>query len=310
MNNKSVPDLALLEALTVLVSECSVTRAAARLGLSQPATSHVLARLRLLLGDPLLVRSGHRLVPTERALALLPEAVELVNRARQLVASPRAFAPSTSDACFRVNASAFAGSLLAARTMKACATLAPAARLEFRIRTPDVSLGELEQGGVDFQLGWWAEPPNHLRHRALLSEELVVLAARGHAFAHRPDADNFFSARHARVDGDGSSHSNRVIDEAAVARNVQVRVGFVAPHAYAMAEAVSCCDLIGVASRRLSQDLAERYELELHRLPFEVAPFRVSLYWHQRTDQWPSHKWFRTVLARSARFKNPERSII
>jgi DNA-binding transcriptional LysR family regulator len=303
MNERALPDLRLLQAFTVLVAERSVTRAAQRLDLSQPAASHCLSRLRTLFGDPLLVRSGNQLVPTERAEALLPEIAALIAAAGRLTMAPEPFDPAVSQAHFRVFASAFAGSLLAPAAMALCEARAPGVHIAFQLRTSQASVDELERGTADFQLGWWEQPPSQLRRRALMSEELMVLCASGHPLAASPDIEPFLASRHARVDGDGSSFSNRVVDAEAARRGRSVTVGFLAPHAAAMAEAIARTQLVGVVSRRLGSALATQFGLVLKPLPFAAPKLRVALYWHHRTHDWPSHRWFRQLIAESLRFK-------
>lgn len=298
-----LPDLGALEALVALLEEGSVTRAAQRLGLSQPATSHCLARLRRFFGDPLLIRSGNCLIATDRAQTLRPEIEALLRAARALTMVPQSFDPATSTANFRIIASAFAGSLIAPVAMAHCERRAPGVSLAFHVRTSQASIDELERGTADFQLGWWEEPPSELRRRALISEELVVLSAQAHPFARTAAAEDFFGSRHARVDGDGSSFSNRVVDAEAASRGMSVPVAFLAPHAAAMAEAIALTSLIGVVSRRLGTSLARQFDLVLHDLPFAAPRLRIALYWHHRTHDWPSHRWFRTLVSESLRFK-------
>src|SRR3954466_4034617 len=151
-------DLNLLTALDALLEEHSVTGAAARLHLSEPAMSRTLSRIRTALRDPVLVRSGRRMVPTPRAVAIRGEVHDLVHRAQAVFAPPGAPDLSTLDRTFTLLASDLAASV-AAPLIARMAAEAPGVRLRFLGESPQTDTAALRSGDVDLDIGVVADPP-------------------------------------------------------------------------------------------------------------------------------------------------------
>jgi len=297
-----LPDLQLLEAFTVLVDEGSVTRAAHRLGLSQPATSHCLARLRRTFDDPLLVRSNGRLMPTQRAMELVPEVAALLAGARRLAAAHEPFDPAASRLTMRLLAPAYIGSLLSVPLAVHLDRQAPGIAVDFIGTGADGGGDRLGSGEADFQLGWWEQPPPQLQSRSLFSEEIVCMTSgRDARFRDGIDLDAFLAARHGRIHQVDKSFTTNTVDRAVEEMGARLSVVLHAPNPFVLAAAVAETSLVATISRRLAARLAALFDIRILPLPFEAPKLRVALYWHQRTHAQASHRWFRSVIAGVAR---------
>ena len=179
MSAKSV-DLHLLPHFDALVRTANVSRAADLLGISQPAMSGALGRLRELLGDPILIRSGHAMVLTQRALELHGALAPLLEQWLEATEPFRSFAPDASTRTFSLVASDYVQFLLLPRLAAALEHTAPRARLKVLPVNPIKTLEMLESGHVEFVIGHVDNPPDSLRSRPLYEEAAVCLVRRDH----------------------------------------------------------------------------------------------------------------------------------
>ena len=180
-------ELYLIRVLKTLINERSVSRAAMRLQSSQPAVSAQLKRLRALTGDPLLVRSGNNMAPTETALRLLEPATRLLQDADRLF-SPRAhqrgFDPASSSSVFRIAASDYLDPLFLPELVAHLKHVAPAVRLELLPLSGEFDYRRgLAAAEVDLVIGNWLKPPEELHLGKLMSDEVVCLVAEDHPVA-------------------------------------------------------------------------------------------------------------------------------
>ena len=180
-------ELFLVRVLKTLITERSVSRAAMRLQSTQPAVSAQLKRLRALTGDPLLVRTGNSMAPTQTALRLLEPAERLLQDAERLF-SPRArqrsFDPGTSSAMFRIAASDYLDPLFLPELVAHLQRCAPQARLELLPLSEEFDYRRsLAAGEVDLVIGNWLTPPGELHLGRLMSDEIVCLVAEDHPAA-------------------------------------------------------------------------------------------------------------------------------
>ncbi len=284
------PDLNLLVALDVLLSEKSVARAARRLQLSPSAMSRTLARLRETTGDALLVRAGRGLVPTPRALALAETVGGLVRDAEamlrpveglDLLRLERTFTLRTREG-FVENF----GAELVSRVMVA----APGVRLRFLAKA-DKESGPLRDGSVDLETGV-VEPVigPEVRAQRLFEDRYVGVVRAGHPLGEgRVSSRAYGAGAHVHVVLQGSEQAP--IDDwlapAGVRRNIVSEVsGFAAALALARAS-----DLIATVPKRHTEAL--RTGMLAFTLPVELPRFTVSLLWHPRSDGDAAHRWLR-----------------
>ncbi len=287
------PDFNLLVTLEAVLTEESVAGAAKRLRLSPSAMSRALARLREVLGDPILVRAGRDLVPTPRAIELRERVSHLVQEAeavlrpaeelniRQLV---RTFTLRTREG-FVEN---FGPALLARVGQEA-----PGVRLSF-VQKPNKDSTELREGAVDLETGVVAKDTGpEVRARALFRDRFVGVVAAGHPLLHgKITADRYAGGRHVIVSLRGIDKG--LIDEAleplGLERDVVTIVGSFAA-ALALARGT---DLIATVPERQTGILREG--MYSFPLPFPTPEITVSLLWHPRLDADPAHRWLRNLV--------------
>lgn len=274
-------DLNLLVTLDALLETSSVTRAATRLGVGQPATSHALGRLRDLFGDPLLVRAGRGMALTPRARALQAPLRRWLGQGRRLVAEGGLVDPRTTERAFVVRAP----DLLAPLIPQIASTVereAPRARLVFEARRTDDEVA-LAEGRADLLLGPAPSTGSSLVQRGVGQLRFCVLARRGHpALSRARQLGKKAWARHPHVQVRTGHGGESVVAAALAKAGHERRVGLVVPSFLAALVAVSQTDAFFTAPRELTRSLCEPLDLVQLAPPLALPPVRVSALWHER----------------------------
>ena len=291
-------DLNLLLALDALLAERHVTRAAARLGLSQSAASHALARLRDLLDDPLLVRGPRgAMLPTPRALVLTP----LVERALVEVAAvlrpPEVFDPRTSRRTLRIGAGDYAELVLLPALFARMAEQAPGIDLFVRTVPDDIPAG-LAAGDVDLALAPIRPQDTSAAcyQRLLFDETFVCAVRRGHpATRQRLTLDRFCAMDHLLIAPRGTPGG--YVDDALTARGRTRRVALAVPHFLIVPHVIARTDLIVTLASRIAAAFAESHGLATLRPPVDVPGFAIHMIWHERAHGDAAQRWLRDQLA-------------
>ncbi len=290
-----MPDLKLLRCFEMLMAERSVSRAAARLNLSQPAMSYALARLRALFDDALLLRSKGDMLPTERALELEAEVRKLIESTERLISRPSTFDPANARARFSIMAAEPVQYLLATPLIEQLGK-APGIDVEFISSDRQRAQGMLERGEIDFRLGWWPNPAPMLRYKALFRDRLVCLARKGHPeIRGRITVEQFLATPHVRDRAPGVT-SEQTVDNAVSSLRRTLRVALRIRGIYSLSHVVSRSDLIASVPESLARRLVKDYPLQLLPLPLAIPEIRIALYWHERTHNQTSHRWFRQLF--------------
>lgn len=292
-------DLNLLKALDALLAGPGVSGAAQRLGLSQPATSAALARLRKALGDPLLVRRGNTMVRTARAEELGPRVSALLDEIARTFAPPDAFDPATSTRRVRVLANDYATLVVLTPLAARLRERAPGMVLEilpfdrrfderFAAREADLAVGDR-----DSLRGY--------RHaQVLFTEHYLSLVRAGHPRLGRGRValDAFLAEDHALVSSRGRVPG--VVDRPLAALGRSRRVVLTFPHFLVAPAVVARTDLVMTVPACIAHSFAESYALRLFEPPVEAAPFDVAFAWPARTAADPAMQWLRRQLEDTA----------
>jgi DNA-binding transcriptional LysR family regulator len=298
MDIRSV-DLNLLVALDALLGERNVTRAAARLSLSQSAMSAALARLRALFGDPLLLRTAGGMLPTSKGLELAAPVRQLVADVGRLVQQAGAFDPASARVTFTIAASDYVEYAILPRLVDYLEANAPLAR--FAVRAMDFgAIGrQLEAGEVDLGILGAGFAPPHARSRPLFLERFVCVVRRDHPrIRDGLTLDEFCALDHLLVQPSGSGFTAQTDDAlAAIGRRRQVRLSV--PHFLLVPEILMRSDMIVVLPERLARGYRDRFRI--FELPLEMAPFTIVEVWHERTHRDPALVWLRQALAELTR---------
>lgn len=294
-------DLNLLVALDALLAERSVTRAARRLRLSQPAVSHALGRLRDLIGDPLLVRSGAQMMLTPRAEALVGRVHTALDAVAAAIESPRSFDPARETRPFKLAGADFAQVGLVPGLCARLAAEAPGIDLLVHPTTEDLH-GLVARGEIDLALGpiRFTGLPASLQETALFEERFVCIVREGHPLARgRLTLERFAEARHAMIAPRGTAGG--VVDDLLARQGLTRRVAARLPHFLVAPHVVASTDLI----LTLPERIARLYETELPIVilspPIEIPGFTVNMVWHERTQADPAQVWIRKVLREVAK---------
>ncbi|MBH3405454.1 LysR family transcriptional regulator [Pseudomonas glycinae] len=279
MNDLRRIDLNLLVILDALLSEQHVTRAAERLHLSQPAVSHALARLRDLLGDPLLVRAGSGLVPTARALELAAPLAETLAQVQSLLA-PNTFDPTSARRTFRLAMSDYGAALILPGLIRTLRAEAPGIDLQISHASREGMVEGLLNGDIDLAAGVLPELPGELRSTPLFEERYVCLLDRESLPAGGVlDLPTYLSRPHVLLEMRGSGTPE--IERTLTALRERRRVAISLPHWSVAPRFISGTDLIlTVASRALKE--VDDQSLIVLPPPFEIAPFTFVSAWHKR----------------------------
>jgi DNA-binding transcriptional LysR family regulator len=291
------PGLDLLRCFAVLHHERHLSRAAMRVGLSQPAMSRVLGRLRDAFGDPLFVRTPRGMLPTARADELAPRVHAVLDAAEALV-RPAAFDPATLARTFTIGTADFFDAMLIPRLIDQLA-VAPGVRVHTRPIDDDVS-DALGSGRLDLTIGVREAAPSEARLGKLYDEQFVCAVRRDHPrVGRRLSLERFVELPHLLIAPGGNPGSR--VDTALAARGLTRRV-VVRVHTFQSAPAiVASSDLIVTAPARLLEPLAQRFRLRLLPPPIELPGFPVFAAWHPRVHDDPAHVWFRGALAAASK---------
>lgn len=282
------------------MAERSVSAAAARLELSQPAMSHALGRLRRLFDDPLLLKGHGAMTPTARALELESRIRALIANAEQILSRPAAFDPATAQKRFIVMAAENLECLIAPPLMVRLHREAPGIELNFRSPDRGRALGWLESGEIDFRIGQWPKAAQTLRSKPLFRDRLVCIARKEHTeIRGKISVEQFLNTPHVRIDTPRVGVSMHRIDEAVSALGRSLKVSLRVHSTFAISHVVEHTDLIACVTECLAHKLANDYPLQILPVPLPIPRIQISLYWHERTQKQPEHRWFRQLLTES-----------
>ena len=318
-------ELYLIRVLKTLITERSVSRAAMRLQSTQPAVSAQLKRLRALTGDPLLVRSGNNMAPTETALRLLEPATRLLQDADRLFsprAHQRAFDPLNSASTFRIAASDYLDPLFLPELVAQLKKLSPNVRLELLPLSGEFDYRRsLASGVVDLVVGNWLEPPGELHLGKLMSDEIVCLVAEDHPAVRSSVAGSARSAASATARNGAARgwtverylacehvaptplHANApgVIDEhlstLGLTRDVMVRSAHFSLIPLMVAQSL----LVLTTGRLFCSRYIDALPVRIVRCPVAFPPLTYYQLWHDLTHASPAVRWLREQVRDVAR---------
>jgi DNA-binding transcriptional LysR family regulator len=289
--NISGLDLNLLFALDALLAERHVSRAAHRLGTSQPSLSRALADLRRWFGDPLLVRGKRGMTATPRALELEREVRAVLEQIEGMVARRDAFDPKASRRTFYLATPEYAQCVLFPRLLARIGELAPGVSIQVRpwsLAFPEA----LERGALDLVLSPTGAPEPGLASEDVLADGFCAVVRRGHPGVGRKlGLEAFLALGHISI-APNDRHGG-VVHDALAAEGLSRRVTLRIPSFAAAPTLVAASDLCAVMPELFARQAAEHFPLDLHPLPLEVPGFVLRQTWHAREDGDPGLKWLR-----------------
>ncbi|WP_353471973.1 LysR family transcriptional regulator [Salipiger sp. H15] len=304
MANLASFDLNLLRVLDALLRERSTVRAGQRLGLSQPAVSAALGRLRGGLEDELFFRRGQGLEPTRYALSLEGPLREVLGGVEALLARPEAFRPEQSEARFRISGADFFAEMLMPQLAERLARCAPRMLVHLVDLVPDSYVGTLERYEVDLALiPREGELPDWVMRERVFAAPFVVVARKGHPRLARagiaPDAviplDLYCDLGHVLFSPEGRTGA---MGDAALARlGRQRRVVMTMPVFAGVYRAVAGSDLVALLPVQLARRVAADAGLEIYAAPMPLPAPEILMIWHRREEARADLAWLRAEIA-------------
>jgi DNA-binding transcriptional LysR family regulator len=290
-------DLNLVVALDILLGERHVTRAANRLGITQSAASHALARLRDLLGDPLLVRGpGGAMVPSALAIRLAPQLRKVLEDLAGVLRG-QTFDPATARRTFRIGASDYVELVLLPKLSARLARLAPG--IDLWVHTFD-ELGDVElaTGKLDCVL---APPRRNVRpsgtfEKVILRESFTCVMRAGHPLARsRLTLARYCEVPHLMVAPRGTPGS--FVDDALASVGRTRRVALAVPHFLVVPYVIAATDLVATLASRIATLFADTLDLVMVPPPIAISGFAIALAWHERNHRDAAQRWLRDQIA-------------
>jgi DNA-binding transcriptional LysR family regulator len=307
--NLGAVDLNLFAVLGVVLAERSVTRAAKQLHVTPPAISNSLARLRELLGDPLVVRSGNGLAPTPLAQELAPTLARALEQLEGILAAKRGFQPAETTRGFTLAAPDGNQVCDVPAIVEAFARELPRAKL--RVVSADYLLSSdgLATGEIDAAFGIAGMPLRAgQRSQPLYDEVGTLVVRRDHPqIRDRLTPKLFNSAQHVDVQvalGRGGT-GHQIADQKWRALGLSREVVLAVPHFVAAAMAAAHTNYVAALPRRVALALSAMLPLRITRPTFEMPTATITLFWHTRTDADAGVRYFRDLIARAVRVYSP-----
>jgi len=300
-------DLNLLVVFQQLLRERRVSRVAVTLGLSQPAVSNALRRLRGLLGDELFLRTPAGMEPTPYALQLAAPVGQALDTLRDALNVRASFHPGTSSRCFSLAMTDVGETYFLPVLMDALAQLAPGVTLRC-VPVADAALREdMAAGRVDLALGSLPQLQAGFFQQALFRQRYVALMREGHPLATRSTVTTaaYRQAAHVRVVSAGTGHGQveAALDRLGVARAVQLTV----PHYVALGHVLGSTDLVATVPERFAERAIAPFGLVARPLTLKLPDSTITQLWHAHLHRDPGHQWLRGVIAQ--RFGPPSGAV-
>ncbi|PXX38865.1 LysR family transcriptional regulator [Aquitalea magnusonii] len=290
-------DLNLLLALDALVSLRSVTRAAEKLFVSQPAMSHSLNRLRAFFNDPLLVRSPHGMQPTQKALYLQQGVHQALSLLQSHFSQPEAFDPATSTRRFTLCTTDYVECVLIPPLVKKLAVEAPNVHIDITILREEMPELALADGEIDFLLGFdeYMKIPGYLCRETWLNEPLTGILRAGHPFqSDRLTLADLIALPHVFHAPLGNLGSP--MDDFLAARGLQRKISVHSQSYMAAAAIVSHTDHLFILPKKVAAMMAGYWPLKMVALPEELPGYHLNCIWHPVQDSNPALLWLRGLM--------------
>jgi DNA-binding transcriptional LysR family regulator len=292
-------DLNLLVVFHALAQTGHVGHAAKALGVSQPAVSHALKRLRGMLDDQLFVRSPRGILPTPRALKLAPAVERLLRQVRTDVFSAEAFSPAALERTFTIRMTGLTELLLLPPLLTRLATEAPGVRIASKLSSPEFPQEDLERGVCDLAIaGFFERVPPAFKRQVVLQDGFLAAVRAGHPRLKRK-ADATLAAycaeRHLLIapGGELEGQVDRELRKKKLTRHVAGGVGDFVGAGWIMAST----DLVLTAPATLIHHVAAHTELMTFAPPVKLGSIVIAQIWHERQQDDPAHVWLRELCA-------------
>jgi DNA-binding transcriptional LysR family regulator len=297
ITNRNI-DLHLLACLDALLTERQVTRAAERMNMTQPGMSNALARLRHKFHDPLLVRTSQGMVPTERALELAESVRAALMHVDAALSLQGEFVPATSRATYKIAISDYVSLLLMPALMDQVLKEAPGIRVTTSASDARRLREWLEEGECHLSIGYYSDLADGMHSSDLLTEQVCCIAREGHPILRgRIALEQYIEQPHVLMVGGSHAATFEVkIDDALKALGLSRSIVMRVPSLLLVPAVVAGSNMIASIPLRLALSYRENMPLQIMELPFEVPTYRLSMVWHERTQNDGAQRWLRQKI--------------
>ncbi|WP_050462327.1 LysR family transcriptional regulator [Herbaspirillum autotrophicum] len=290
-------DLNLLPVALAIYEERSVSAAARKLGMSQPAVSVALNKLRHALGDPLFVRTAHGMEPTPRALTLISPTRDILQRLHTDVLTSTEFTPATTSRKFTLALSDIGEMTFLPKLLDRLRHDAPGASIcSVSLPPPELALA-LENGDVDLAVGYFPDLKNrNFFQQRLFSHTFICLLSANHAIKSRKiSMAQFLSLGHAVIKAEG--RSQELFEQFLIKKKIQRRIVLSTPHFMSIPFLIASSDLLVTVPRAVGESFAQFANIRLVEPPLEIPHFDLRQHWHRKYHKDGAVVWLRSVLA-------------
>ena len=289
-------DLNLLRVFSVIWEERSLSKAGAKLHLSQSAVSHALARMRRDFGDDLFVRDSRGMAPTDFAATLAPRVRVLLRQLDEMYRASNKFEPKKTKRNLVLSVGDYFAITMLENFVARLEAEAPHVRLICKPVSNVFELTNFEKGEIDIAITAIDVTTKEGFHsREICQEPVAICARKDHpGISRKLTADAYLALKHLNVSNYGSDKG--VVDEFLEALGKKRSVALVASSFYDAGRLVRSTDFVLSAPRGICQGIADEYNLAVYPLPFAIQARSISMIWHERTHGDPFHAWARKLL--------------
>lgn len=293
--NINSTDLNLLNVFHALARELSTTKAARSLGLSQPAVSHALARLRVMFNDPLFVRASRGLTPTSKAMEIMGP-VEHILRETEVLLQGVSFDPAQEERVFKISTTDYFEVVALPKILKKISKVAPGMKIITRPTQGELQKEELERGQLDLAIaGYFGELPEGYYQQLVFKDNFVCVGRKGNPYLKGELTINkYASAKHILISpqGDMKARSALALKKVKLEQNFQAGLSsFTAP-----GWIISESDLLLTCPEKLADSYGKYLPVVKAKLPMHLDGIKVVQVWHARHHHDKAHAWLRSLI--------------
>ncbi|XOV79418.1 MAG: LysR family transcriptional regulator [Aestuariibacter sp.] len=304
--NISKIDLNLLVYLDVLLREGSVTKAANRLSITQPAMSNGLRRLRELFNDPIMVRTSEGMTPTERALQLQPVIRDVLSKLEATIQPETDFESSSSDRTFRIMASDYAESTLLLKVLDVLQKQAPNISLDF-ITPSDVTYHDVEQGKVDMAVNRFEELPLSFHQKVLWYDGFSCVTTKDHPLNQHRNRETYLASKHVWVSKTGFGVGVGIdpkeiqklgwVDAELNKQGCKRDISVFTRHYHVALQLAQKQNLVATLPTRVANVYSDVEDTAVFEPPFDIPPIALKMAWSPLLHHDAGHIWLRRLIA-------------
>jgi len=288
-------DLNLFIAFDVIYTEKNLTKSGQVLGITQPAVSNALARLRDLFNDELFIRTSRGMIPTPVANQLIGDIRNALSLIQNTISVSEKFDPSTANMTFKISIGDTSEYRLLPLLIKELAVIAPKVKVETYLTARKDASRELASGAIDFSIDPPLQSDQHLKHEKIYQEDYVMIVRKDHPILKKQkiSIEDYLDLSHIHISNrkTGMGHVDMTLYKLGLTRDIYLR----AQHFLVAPYIVEQSDMAITTTKGFAVDR----NLAWRELPFDIDPLVLHLYWHENNDNESSSKWMRDLMLKT-----------